>query len=142
MDLSLGDKVAIITGSSRGLGLASARALVAEGCRVCICARGSETLAEAAGYNVTVWDAATWASKTPADFEKFSAIVFPDAFDVTVGDCATNPSLLATAEANRATWSPSVNGPAVIIGTDPIYHQIDRAQAVTMMSNAIKFAVS
>jgi 3-oxoacyl-[acyl-carrier protein] reductase len=48
MDLSLSDKVAIVTGSSRGLGLASARALVAEGCRVCICARGSERLAEAA----------------------------------------------------------------------------------------------
>lgn len=48
MDLSLTDKVAIVTGSSRGLGLASARALVAEGCRVCICARGSERLAEAA----------------------------------------------------------------------------------------------
>jgi 3-oxoacyl-[acyl-carrier protein] reductase len=48
MDLSLIDKVAIVTGSSRGLGLASARALVAEGCRVCICARGSERLAEAA----------------------------------------------------------------------------------------------
>lgn len=48
MDLGLGDKVAIVTGSSRGLGLASARALVAEGCRVCICARGEERLAEAA----------------------------------------------------------------------------------------------
>jgi 3-oxoacyl-[acyl-carrier protein] reductase len=48
MDLSLTDKVAIVTGSSRGLGLASARALVAEGCRVCLCARGQETLAEAA----------------------------------------------------------------------------------------------
>jgi 3-oxoacyl-[acyl-carrier protein] reductase len=48
MDLGLTDKVAIVTGSSRGLGLASARALVAEGCRVCICARGSERLAEAA----------------------------------------------------------------------------------------------
>ena len=48
MDLGLIDKVAIITGSSRGLGLASARALVAEGCRVCICARGAERLAEAA----------------------------------------------------------------------------------------------
>jgi 3-oxoacyl-[acyl-carrier protein] reductase len=48
MDLGLSDKVAIVTGSSRGLGLASARALVAEGCRVCICARGSERLAEAA----------------------------------------------------------------------------------------------
>lgn len=48
MDLGLTDKVAIITGSSRGLGLASARALVAEGCRVCLCARGAERLAEAA----------------------------------------------------------------------------------------------
>jgi 3-oxoacyl-[acyl-carrier protein] reductase len=48
LDLGLTDKVAIVTGSSRGLGLASARALVAEGCRVCICARGVERLAEAA----------------------------------------------------------------------------------------------
>ena len=48
MELGLTDKVAIITGSSRGLGLASARALVAEGCRVCLCARGEERLAEAA----------------------------------------------------------------------------------------------
>jgi 3-oxoacyl-[acyl-carrier protein] reductase len=40
--------VAVVTGSSRGLGLASARALVAEGCRVVLCARGEERLAEAA----------------------------------------------------------------------------------------------
>ncbi|MGE4053366.1 MAG: SDR family NAD(P)-dependent oxidoreductase, partial [Vicinamibacterales bacterium] len=44
MDLQLSGKVAIVTGSSRGLGLASARALVAEGCRVTICARGTERL--------------------------------------------------------------------------------------------------
>jgi 3-oxoacyl-[acyl-carrier protein] reductase len=48
MDLGLTDKIAIITGSSRGLGLASARALVAEGCRVSLSARGAEQLAEAA----------------------------------------------------------------------------------------------
>jgi 3-oxoacyl-[acyl-carrier protein] reductase len=48
LDFGLTDKVAIVTGSSRGLGLASARALVAEGCRICICARGEERLAEAA----------------------------------------------------------------------------------------------
>jgi 3-oxoacyl-[acyl-carrier protein] reductase len=48
MDLGLTDKVALVTGSSRGLGLASARALVAENCRVCLCARGEEQLAEAA----------------------------------------------------------------------------------------------
>src|SRR4029077_3324575 len=48
MELGLTDKVAVITGSSRGLGLASARSLVLEGCRVCLCARGAERLAEAA----------------------------------------------------------------------------------------------
>lgn len=48
MDLHLAGKVAAITGSSRGLGFASARALVAEGCHVAISARGEERLAEAA----------------------------------------------------------------------------------------------
>ncbi|MBA2302031.1 MAG: SDR family oxidoreductase [Acidobacteria bacterium] len=48
MDLGLTEKIAIVTGASRGLGLASARSLVAEGCRVCICARGEERLTEAA----------------------------------------------------------------------------------------------
>ena len=48
MDLGLAGKVAIITGSSRGLGLASARALVAEGCSACICGRGEVALSEAA----------------------------------------------------------------------------------------------
>jgi 3-oxoacyl-[acyl-carrier protein] reductase len=48
MDLGLNDKVAIVTGSSRGLGLASATALVQEGCSVTICARGDARLAAAA----------------------------------------------------------------------------------------------
>jgi len=48
MNLELTDRVAIVTGSSRGLGLAAARALAAEGARVVICARGAEALAQAA----------------------------------------------------------------------------------------------
>jgi 3-oxoacyl-[acyl-carrier protein] reductase len=47
VDLQLQDKVAIVTGSSRGLGLASAKALAAEGCQVCISARGEARLREA-----------------------------------------------------------------------------------------------
>ena len=47
MDLQLTDKVAIVTGSSKGLGFASARALAAEGCRVTLCARGETRLHEA-----------------------------------------------------------------------------------------------
>ena len=48
MDLLVTDKVAVITGSSKGLGLASARALVEEGARVVICARGQAGLDAAA----------------------------------------------------------------------------------------------
>ena len=48
MDLQLNGKVAIVTGGSRGLGLAIAQALVGEGCHVAICARGAERLAQAA----------------------------------------------------------------------------------------------
>jgi 3-oxoacyl-[acyl-carrier protein] reductase len=48
MDLDLSDKIAIVTGSSKGLGFASASALVREGCRVTICARGEARLNEAA----------------------------------------------------------------------------------------------
>jgi 3-oxoacyl-[acyl-carrier protein] reductase len=49
MDLQLRDTVAIITGSSKGLGLASASALVGEGARVVISARGDAALQAAAG---------------------------------------------------------------------------------------------
>ena len=48
MDLDLTGRVAVVTGSSRGLGLASARALAAEGCFVTICARGEARLKAAA----------------------------------------------------------------------------------------------
>ena len=48
MDLGLTGKVAIVTGGSRGLGLAGATALVAEGANVVMCARGEDALTRAA----------------------------------------------------------------------------------------------
>ena len=54
MNLDLAGKVAIVTGSSKGLGLASARALAQEGCRVTICARGETSLNEATAELRTV----------------------------------------------------------------------------------------
>jgi 3-oxoacyl-[acyl-carrier protein] reductase len=69
MNLDLTGKVAIVTGSSRGLGLASARALAQEGCRVTICARGETSLNEAATELRTV-------AQRPAD-------VFPVVADVS-----------------------------------------------------------
>ena len=48
MDLQLTGKIAIVTGSSRGLGFASARALLEEGANVTICGRDPERLERAA----------------------------------------------------------------------------------------------
>jgi 3-oxoacyl-[acyl-carrier protein] reductase len=47
MDLGLNDRVALVTGSSKGLGFFSAKALISEGCRVVICGRTPDALQEA-----------------------------------------------------------------------------------------------
>jgi NAD(P)-dependent dehydrogenase (short-subunit alcohol dehydrogenase family) len=47
MDLKLRGKVAVVTGSSRGIKLATAKAFAAEGCRVMLSARSTEQLREA-----------------------------------------------------------------------------------------------
>jgi 3-oxoacyl-[acyl-carrier protein] reductase len=48
LDLGLQDRVAAVTGGSRGLGYAIAQSLLAEGCRVAICARDQANLDHAA----------------------------------------------------------------------------------------------
>jgi len=66
MNLELSGKVAVITGSSKGLGYASARALVAEGARVVISARGAEALDRAsAALRAVARDASTHGGTDP-----------------------------------------------------------------------------
>lgn len=48
MDLGLTGKVAMVAAASKGIGLATAKALAAEGCLVSICARNEEALETAA----------------------------------------------------------------------------------------------
>ncbi len=48
MDLGLKNRVALVAASSQGIGLATAEAFAAEGCRVAMCARNAQTLHAAA----------------------------------------------------------------------------------------------
>jgi 3-oxoacyl-[acyl-carrier protein] reductase len=65
MDLGLAGKRALVTGGSRGIGRAIAAALIAEGAKVAISARGADGLAEAAaalpGVRTDVVDSADYA---------------------------------------------------------------------------------
>jgi 3-oxoacyl-[acyl-carrier protein] reductase len=49
MDLGIAGKRAIVTAASKGFGRATAQGLAAEGCGIVMCARGRETLEQAAG---------------------------------------------------------------------------------------------
>lgn len=66
MDLGLQNKVVVITGGSQGIGKAAALEYAKEGCRVCVCARRAEKLAE-----------------TKAEFEKLGYELFTQVVDVT-----------------------------------------------------------
>jgi len=67
MNLGLKNRVALIAASSQGLGLATAEAFAAEGCRIAICARNGQML-EAAAEKIR---------------KQHNAEVFAEALDVT-----------------------------------------------------------
>lgn len=70
MDLGLGNRVFLITGGSRGLGFATAQALIGEGARVVISAPHEATAASAAGRlaaGAAVPDSVEWVVADNAD---------------------------------------------------------------------------
>lgn len=88
-------QVALITGASRGIGLATAHRLVAEGARVCITARKPDALAAAAA-ELGGPESAIWAAGGGDDAEHRQAAVQAtlDAFgrlDVLVNNTGINP---------------------------------------------------
>ena len=70
MDLGLEDQVYVVTGASRGLGLATAQQLVADGARVVLCSRDQDRVSGAArdlGEDVAVGIAADLADPAAAE---------------------------------------------------------------------------
>ncbi len=106
MELGLSDKVALVTGGSRGIGRATALTLAREGCRVAICARGEEslnrTLAELATISPQSWGCVADVTQA-ADVERFVSgaaemLGGVNALICNVGGTAGGASLEATDE--------------------------------------------
>lgn len=86
MDFGIAGKVAMISAASKGIGLAVAKTLAAEGCQISICARSEDTLEQAAAeigpetrsYVVDVSsaeDLAWWYEQTKTDLGPPSILV-------------------------------------------------------------------
>jgi 3-oxoacyl-[acyl-carrier protein] reductase len=112
MDLGLEGKRAIVTGGSRGIGMAIARALAAEGARVGLIARDAGGLARAAETLAAGGARVEWAAADVTDPVAHDAAVarLADALgglDVAVanaGGSAPTPSFTAPDGAWRAQW--------------------------------------
>jgi len=72
MDLGLANKVAVVTGGSSGIGLATAKLLLAEGARVAICGRDANRLAAAQTELAAIAPGAVMA--VPCDVTKADAV--------------------------------------------------------------------
>ena len=89
------------------------------------------------GYLVTTWDAATWSSKTTADFAAFDVIVFGDC-----PGCSVNETTWAAAIANAPIWTAAITGNKIILGTDPDLHSFSVPAITPMLQNMVNFAAN
>jgi len=90
-----GGKVALITGASRGIGLATAHRLVAEGARVCITARKPAALeaaaAELGGPEVAIWAAGGGDDSQHREAAVQATLTAFGRLDVLVNNTGINP---------------------------------------------------
>jgi 3-oxoacyl-[acyl-carrier protein] reductase len=95
MDLGLDGRVCVVTGASRGIGLAVSRALVAEGARVLMVARDEARLSAAAD---DLGDAAEWLAADVTDADCVARIVATateqlGGLDVLVNNAGTSKNI-------------------------------------------------
>jgi 3-oxoacyl-[acyl-carrier protein] reductase len=137
MDLGLTDKVFVVTGASRGLGRASAEALLAEGARVVISARSADAVAATAeaigclGVAADLADPATPARLVDAALSSYGRL---DGALISVGGPPGGPALTLTDEQWRDAFD------SVFLGTVRLSRAV--VDALPAEGGALAFVLS
>ena len=119
VELSLKGKVAVVTGGSRGIGLATARRFVEAGAQLMLTSRKAEALEEAAAsLGPTVgWFAANAGEPDQAEACVAATLERFGALDVLVNNAGTSPYFgpLVELDVPRANKTVQVNQTAVLV---------------------------
>lgn len=139
MDLQLTDKVFLVTGASRGLGLATARALADEGAHVVLAARSAEAVERAAAEVGGTGIAADLADPAAADDLVARTVQLHGRIDgalVSVG----GPPAGATLDLTDAQWQGAFD--SVFLGALRVCRAVARALPDTGGSIALVLSTS
>lgn len=121
VELSLEGKVALVTGGSRGIGLATARRFVEAGAKVMLTSRKAGALEEAAGSlgPTAAWFAANAGEPDQAEACVAATVERFGALDVLVNNAGTSPYFgpLVDLDLPRANKTVQVNQTAVLVWT-------------------------
>jgi 3-oxoacyl-[acyl-carrier protein] reductase len=109
MDLGLKGMKAVLAGASRGIGRATARALVAEGCDVAICARGQEGVDKVLAELRDKGGTAIGASVDIGNVEAYKGWIDSAAKDLGGCDVFICFSSAGGGPANEDTWKATFN---------------------------------
>ena len=117
------DKVAIVTGSSLGIGLSAAAGFAAEGAHVVLCARNAERLKEAADKILSTGGKVSFRAVDLEDTDAFKALIEDTAaehgrLDVLVNNAAvTRHKMISAMTLEQWRKNFSVTADATFVGT-------------------------